>query len=760
MAKNDSFLKYLEILFSYEDPVVVTDNYWRIIFSNQAAQDFYGISPTESEDRAFHQLIVLERAPLSLSEIQAAVQSEKSWRGEAVHVDFAGQSVWVDWVIRTLRLPKKGPLGFISITRDISAKKFAEEAWRISEERYHQLFNQMHNGFLLGEVVLDANGAPQDMRVLGGNPAIERITGVKIADMIWKTPAEILPDVDLVTWKEKVTQVARTGEPVQFEWYNQTLDLFMEVSVYTPHPGLLAVIISDISAYQRAQRKIEQERQRMSVLLSSLNTGLSLINPDLTIAWVNEKIRKMFPGFDPIGQLCHVFYETPEGRCDDCSTMTVFQSGKIQEIEKYNPTLQRWYHIVSQPILNPAGQVINVLEGISDITERKRAEEQQDRLAEQLRLAAKMEAVGRLADGVAHDFNNILTSVVGYTEMLISKFDPEDPIHADLREIKNAADRASSLTQQLFAFSRRHIIRPKVIDLHQLIVHSQRMLGRLIGEDIKFVFHPAPGPALIKADHGQIEQMLVNLAINARDDMPRGGRLTLGTESLEPDPSFYRLHSDCVPGRYIKLIVSDDGQGLDRETKEHLFEPFYKAPDKDKSAGLGLGTVYGAIKQNGGCIEVDSELGRGLTFTIYLPAVEEEETDLERTSSEPLPTGSETVLLVEDEEMVRKLAYKILERQGYRVLEASHGGEALLMGKDYAGDIDLLLTDVVMPNMNGKDLYENLVAIKPDLKVLYMSGYAEDVIVKQGILGQHTHFLPKPFTIEALAQKIREVLDR
>ena len=391
------------------------------------------------------------------------------------------------------------------------------------------------------------------------------------------------------------------------------------------------------------------------------------------------------------------------------------------------------------------------VQGIArDVTERKRLEEQ-------LRQSQKMEAIGQLAGGVAHDFNNLLTVIGGYSSILLSKLPPDSLQRTNVEEIKKAADRASGLTRQLLAFSRKQILQPKVLDLNIVVSDLDKMLRRLIGEDIDLLTLTDPNLGKVKADPGQIEQVLLNLVVNARDAMREGGKLTIETRNVELSKDYGRLFAN-PSGPYIMLAVSDTGCGIDAATRERIFEPFFTTKQAGKGTGLGLATVYGIVKQSGGNVWVYSELGHGTTFKIYLPRVEEFEDTGELSGPKTTPKGTETVLLVEDEDQVRLILRQILENQGYHVLSASHGEEALAISQG-PGDIQLMITDVVMPQMSGRELADRVVAARPSLKVLYMSGYTDDAIVRHGLLDEKLHFIQKPFDSATVARKVREVLD-
>jgi len=387
-----------------------------------------------------------------------------------------------------------------------------------------------------------------------------------------------------------------------------------------------------------------------------------------------------------------------------------------------------------------------------DITERRELEAQ-------FRQAQKMEAVGRLAGGVAHDFNNLLMVISGYTEVLMEKAQESDPHYQGVLSIQQAADRATTLTRQLLAFSRKQLMELKVVDVNAIVEDMERLLRPLIGEDIELATKLGPDAGRTRADAGQLEQVLMNLVVNAKDAMPDGGRITIQTGDVVVDDSERREHTFLEPGRYVLLSVSDTGLGMNEETQSRIFEPFFTTKDKGKGTGLGLSTVYGIVKQSGGYIVTQSEVGRGTTFRIYLPRVEdaEEQGETKRIAAQAAG-GSETVLLVEDEESVRELVKLTLSSRGYAVLEAEHGEAGLEVAANHSGVIDILITDVVMPGMGGRALAQEMLRTHPKLKVLYLSGYTEDAVI-QGVLEAGTAFLQKPFTLQALSRKVRDVLN-
>ena len=397
---------------------------------------------------------------------------------------------------------------------------------------------------------------------------------------------------------------------------------------------------------------------------------------------------------------------------------------------------------------------------ISDVTKRKQTEEALRVSEEQLRQSQKMEAVGKLAGGVAHDFNNLITVINGHTDLSLRRLKQDDVLYRKLETIREAGERAASLTRQLLAFSRKQILQPKVLDLNQVIVETNKMLQRLIGEDIDLLIGLTPDLGKVKADPGQIEQVLMNLSVNARDAMPKGGKLTIETANIYLDGEYASRHLSVSPGHYVMLAVSDTGCGMEAETQARIFEPFFTTKEVGKGTGLGLSTVYGIVRQSGGNIWVYSEVEQGTTFKIYLPCVDSPTEQFKiGTDETDAPAGTETVLLVEDEEMVRDMTREILLESGYQVLEAKHGHDALRVAEQYRGPIHLMLSDVVMPRMSGRELAEKLLPLRSEMKVVYMSGYTDDAIVHHGVLDEGMAFIEKPFTPKALALKLHEVLN-
>ena len=514
---------------------------------------------------------------------------------------------------------------------------------------------------------------------------------------------------------------------------------------------------------RQAESSLRESEGRCRAIIETTQEGICTVDADRKITYANERLASMmgYSREELVGQSVDRFVDPSLLERSRQATERRKQGIKEQYdfIFRRKDGSQLHSIVAASPLYDERGNYAGALGMIADITERKQAEEQRSRLEEQLQQAQKLDSIGRLAGGVAHDFNNLLTVINGYADLLLREIKEEDPIRANVAEMRRAGERGAELTRRLLSFSRQQLIDPKPIDLNRLVVDSGNILRRLMGEDVEIVIVPGDSLAWVNADAGQMSQVLLNLAVNARYAMPDGGKFIIETSNVELTASDAEKHHGVTPGRYVLLAVTDTGLGMDEETQRHVFEPFFTTKEVGKGTGLGLSIVYGIVKQNGGSIEVDTQPGQGTTFKISLPQVEKTQPGEEVIEPvAPAFHGSGTILLVEDEEEVRNLAAKVLSSYGYQVLRGSHGREALSLAERHPEPIDLLLTDVIMPGMTGQELAERIKPLRPEMKVLYMSGYSGNVIARHGVLGPGVAYLAKPFTESALAGKVREVL--
>ena len=542
-------------------------------------------------------------------------------------------------------------------------------------------------------------------------------------------------------------------------WVREEAEVEHDVS---GQPLRMVGVVQDITDRKLAMEALRESEERYRELVENLNDVVFAADAEGRLTYVSSLVEQLtgYPPNELVGELFRDFihpddWDGLERSFEDAA------AGRLAPFEFRYQTRDgqfRWGYTSSRPILK-GGRFIGLRGIFADITEWKKDAEEKARLAEQLRQAQKVESIGRLAGGVAHDFNNMLGVILGYGEQLLDELHPRDPLREAAEQIVAAGHRSADLTRQLLAFSRRQTLQPVVLDLNAIIRDVERMLQRVIREDVELRLALAPDLARVKADPGQIQQVLLNLVVNARDAMPRGGHLTIETANVDLDEQFVRTHSDMQPGSYVRLAVSDTDVGMDQETLVHVFEPFFTTKERGKGSGLGLAMVYGIVKQSGGHIWVYSEPGRGTAFNVYLPQTREETPAASPRMDAAKQVGAgQQILVVEDESSLRTLVAKILSDLGYRVHTAANGGEALLLVENKSLRPDLVVTDVIMPNMNGTVLVERLRRCQPHLRVLYMSGYAENAVVQQGEFDPGTPFIQKPFNTRDIAQRVAQAL--
>jgi PAS domain S-box-containing protein len=674
-----------------------------------------------------------------------------------------GHVTWVSTTKMPLRDAHGNILGTFGVSHDVTERKRAEGALQVTERQLAQAMDMALLGHWEFNPATGIFTFNDRFYALYGTTA-EREGGYQMSAEAYAREFLYPEDVHIVADEiAKALAITDMDAGWALEHRIRRRDgemrhIVVRISVVKNSEGLTIKtrgVNQDITERKRAEEILRQTSEALRTVVQA--SPLAIVAADLSLhvhTW-NPAAERLF-GWTESEVLGHALPIIPESHREEFRAtldgLMKGETGAAYETQRQRKDGSLIDVSVSTGVLRDAsGEATGVVGILTDLTERKSMEGQ-------LRQTAKIEAIGRLAGGVAHDFNNLLTIISGYGQLLQERLSPTDL--GPVEEILKASDRAATLTRQLLAFSRRQILAPQVLDLNSVVANMEKMLGRLIGEDIELATVQQPGLGRVRADPGQVEQVIMNLVVNSRDAMPEGGKITLETANVDLDKTYARRHPGATPGPYVMLAVSDTGMGMDAETLTHIFEPFFTTKEKGKGTGLGLATVYGIVKQSAGSIWAYSEPGRGSTFKIYLPRVEKRARKAEPAKARSeLAKGSETILVVEDEEGVRSLVCGTLASHGYKVLEAGGADHALTICEQHAEPIHLLLTDVVMPQMGGKELAKRLSSVHPEAKVLYMSGYTDNAIVRHGVLEGGTPFLQKPFAPKTLVQKVREVLD-
>ena len=742
-----------EIVDNVPAGLLVLSSDMRVLSANRYFLEFSHLRREDVEGRRLDQVIQAEGPPYRVDGLSAAGVPTQS---VLLNVTVTGREEKLPARITiTNILHPEGAGRLLVVIEDQTESERLRSAAEASERRLRDLVQSVD------AIVWEADASTFQMTFVSRRA--EQILGYPAEDWV-STPGFWSNHLDPVD-RERIVALSRTaaaqGEDYELEYRMLAVDgrtvwLRDKVRVLKDaedRPRQLRGVMLDVTQAKHA----EEERARLSLAVEQAAEAILITDPEGSISYVNPAFERVTgygrsevigknPRLMKSGKHDQAFYQTLWGTLQRGEVW----SGRIINRRKDGTTYEA--EAVISPVRDMAARVVNYVAVQRDVTRERQLEEQ-------VRQSQKIEAVGRLAGGVAHDFNNLLTIISGYSDLLLAKLDSEDPARGHVAEIKKAADRAASLTRQLLAFSRRQVLAPQVLDLNNIVANIHKMLRRLIGEDIDLVMVPAQNLGKVKVDPGQIEQVLLNLVVNARDAMPQGGKVVIETANAELDANWAGGHFPINTGSYVMLAVSDTGCGMDAETQSHIFEPFFTTKEQGKGTGLGLAMLYGIVKQSEGYIWVFSEVGRGTSFKIYFPRV-----DATPAQQEPVKVtkeearGAETILLVEDESPLRSLVRGLLEGVGYTVLEARDGEDALLLSNEFSGQIHLLVTDVVMPKMSGPELAQHLAPLRQDMKVLFMSGYADDAMVRHGILDSNAAYLQKPFTPESLARKVREIL--
>jgi two-component system, cell cycle sensor histidine kinase and response regulator CckA len=644
-------------------------------------------------------------------------------------------------------------------------RKQAERELEASEMRYRRLFQAAKDGIL----IVDADSG----KIVDVNPFLIELTGYSHQEFLGEHVWEIGPFKDVATSREEFGKL-RSEHYVRYEDLplqtrdGRSIDVEFVSNVYSvAGKDVIQCNIRDVTERKRAERRDQERRATLNAVMESSDSPIFAVDRAFCYTGFNRAHANVVKALYGVDVQLGAKIAEPQTVSEEWEIVkknlerglqgeTVFESAAMGDEGKS----RRYFEVTYNPVRTDAGDIVGASVFARDVTQRKRMDLEREQLERQLRVSQKMEAIGSVASGVAHDFNNLLSVILSYTGMALDDSKYDDDLHEGLLEVRHAANRAAALTRQLLAFSRNQVLRPVTLNLNEIAAGVERMLRRVLRENIEFALVLAPDLGMTVADPGQIEQVLMNLVVNARDAMPDGGSITIETSNVRLDEEYAESQFDVIPGSYVQFLVRDTGHGMDEQTRARIFEPFFTTKDKDKGTGLGLSTVYGIVKQSNGNIWVDSVPGQGTTFRICLPR------DFMGTATRTGPPmairrrrGSETILVVDDDETVRNVACKTLEKVGYTVLCAEGRDEALQIFTRHSGKVQLLLTDVVMPYMSGLVLADDLLKLRPSIKILYMSGYTENAVVCDGVVGAGVQFIAKPFTSGELMAKVREVLD-
>jgi len=764
--KNLELLKESEAKYkalverSLQALLVIQD--FRIVYANERCAEIIGYAIDELLSLSMEKVISLvhpddqQMVWERFKERLAGKQVPSRYEYRVVRKD--GEVRWVEMYASLIDYGGKPAVQTAIV--DINKRKHYEEELKNERNQMLSLFNS------IDEVIYVTD--PKSYKVLFANSYLTKLLGKNpVGGLCYQEfqgfnhPCEFCTN-DII--------LKLNGAPYRWEYHNPVLnrdyDITDRIIRWPDGRDVRFEIAVDITEKKKFQEKLRESEERYRLVVENAGDIIILVAQNGMIKFINKR------GVEITGYAYEDFLSRPFVEFiypEDRNKVMEYHLRRIKG-ERGIPNIYsfrivdkfgniRWIEITVSTI-NWQGEPAT-LNFLKDITDLRQAEEERAALQEQLQQAQKMEAIGQLAGGVAHDFNNLLTVIKAYSQLALLQLEEGDPLKSALEEVDKAADKAANLTRQLLAFSRRQVMEFRVLDLNEVVRGMEKMLRRVLGEDIELVTCYAGDLGRVKADVGQMEQVLMNLVVNARDAMPKGGRLTIETANVELDEAYVKRHVGVKVGSYVMLAVTDTGVGMSAEVRERVFEPFFTTKEKGRGTGLGLSTVYGIVKQSGGNIWVYSELGKGTTFKVYLPRVEGEAEEIgKREEVKEIPRGGEVVLVVEDDETVRKLAVSILRRFGYEVLEAGLPGEALLLCEGRKERVDLLLTDVVMPHMSGRELAERIRKFHPEMRVLYMSGYTDNAIVHHGVLKPGIDFMQKPFTVDGLTKKVREVLDK
>ncbi len=742
--------KFRTLLESAPDAYYLYDLKGNFIDGNKAAEIMSGYKRDELIGRNFLQIHLLpaRHLPKAAALFAQNALGRSTGPDEFTLLRKDGSEIVIE--IQTNPIKIKGREHVIGIARDITKRKEAEQARQESEERYQ----------LLSDATFEAVFISEKGICLNQNKAAEKMFGYTLQEAVGRSGIEwIAKEYRELVKNNMLSGYEGSYQAMALRKDGSTFDAKIQGRIMKYKGSTIRITaLHDITEKKKAEKDLKNSEEHFRSLIENAADVISILDNRGRIVYESPSHERVL-GY-PTGRLIGInsfdlVHPDDIERIQKQFASLLEKPGESEEVNfRFRHMNGSWIHI------DGTGTNLLHIESVKGIVINYRDISDRHQLEEQLHQAEKMKAVGQLAGGVAHDFNNLLTVINGYCDLLTAKDLPADVLNS-LEQIQKAGERAARLTSQLLTFSRKQLIKPEIIDLNALIKDHNQMLRRLLGEDIVITTTPSPGPGFLNIDPGQMEQIIMNISINARDAMPFGGKLMIETSNIDFDKSISKSKAEILPGPYVMLAISDNGVGMEESIRSRIFEPFFTTKGRGKGTGLGMSTVYGIVKQNNGFIYVYSEPGKGTTFKVYFPRVEKDGKKVKASIADHADLhGTETILLVEDEAGVRDITKSILSEFGYNVITAENGIEALQRFKEHSGSINLLLTDVIMPLMSGRELAEKIRTKQPDLKVLFISGYTDDVIAQHGVLDDDVEFIQKPYSPIALAKKVKEVLNK
>jgi PAS domain S-box-containing protein len=752
------------LITAMPDLVIFKDVRGRYLVVNKAVEESTGLRREELLGRTNDEILPPQIAALCNASDKAAMNSRIPVQSEEYAPAKDGGKTFLDTIKAPIHDSRDELIGLVTVSRDITERKRFEEQLQESEQQYRALFEGSPDAIFIAD--------PETGMILDSNPAACRLTGRPREEIIGLHQSRLHPPsndaVSRENFQQHVNETKNRGVTHLTEntiLRSDGIEIPVEIlaqSVTIKGKQVLLGVFRDVTERLLIEKALRKSEKFIRDILETVDEGFIVIDRDYRIISANKAYLSQvkMPLEEVIGRHCHEISHGSVEPCyrrgEECSVKHTFDTGEPHTALHIHHDKEKnavYVETKSYPLRDESGNTVSAIEIINNATEKKKLEEQ-------LRHAQKMEAVGQLAGGIAHDFNNILTAITGYGSLMMGKMGDGDQLKYYLQQILDSAHRAANLTQGLLAFSRKQAISTSPVHVNKIIGNVEKLMRRLIGEDIEMSVSLADDDLTVMADSGQIEQVLVNLATNARDAMSEGGRLTIRTEAVILDQEFVKAHGYGKPGAYALIAVSDTGVGIDDKTKERIFEPFFTTKDVGKGTGLGLSIVYGIVKQHTGHITCYSEPGKGTTFKIYLPVIKPAALKPEPGAVHPAQGGTETILIAEDDASVRALVKEVLEQSGYAVIEAVDGEDAVSAFTKNRDKIKLLILDVIMPKKNGKEAYEEIRKARPDVKVIFSSGYTADILHRKGLDEGDVGFISKPVSPTELLRSVRQALDR